>query len=51
MVDLNSEVSENCFCNINSLKALNKGPTCFTNSSYIDFLHIDNNDFKLKFCN
>ena len=32
--DLNSEVSENClndFCNVNSLKTLNRGPTCFKN--------------------
>ena len=34
MGDLNSEVSENClngFCNVNSLKTLNRGPTCFKN--------------------
>ena len=34
MGDLNSEVSENClngFCNVNSLKTLNIGPTCFKN--------------------
>ena len=36
MGDLNSEVSENClngFCNVNSLKTLNRGPTCFKNLS------------------
>ena len=36
MGDLNSEVSENClngFCNDNSLKTLNRGPTCFKNSN------------------
>ena len=43
MGDLNSEVSENClnsFCNVNSLKTLNRGPTCFknpNNPSCIDF--------------
>ena len=34
MGDLNSEVSENClngFYNLNSLKTLNRGPTCFKN--------------------
>ena len=34
MEDLNSEVSENClngFCNANSLKTLNRVPTCFKN--------------------
>ena len=34
MGDLNSEVSENClngFCNVNSLKTLNRAPTCFKN--------------------
>ena len=34
MGDLNSEVSENClngFCNVNSLKILNRGQTCFKN--------------------
>ena len=34
MGDLNSEVSENClngFCNVNSLKTLNRGATCFKN--------------------
>ena len=34
MKDLTSEVSENCldgFCNVNSLKTLNRGPTCFKN--------------------
>ena len=34
MGDLNSEVSENClngFSNVNSLKTLNRGPTCFKN--------------------
>ena len=42
MGDLNSEVIENClngFCNVNSLKTLNTGPTCFktpSNSSCID---------------
>ena len=42
MADLNSEVSENClngFCNVNSLKTLNRGPTCFkdpNNPSCID---------------
>ena len=42
MEDLNSAVSENClngFCNINSLKALNRDPTCFkspNNLSCID---------------
>ena len=42
MGDLNSAVSENClncFCNVNSLKALNSGPTCFkspNNLSCID---------------
>ena len=32
MGDLNSEVSENClngFCNVNSLKTLNRSLTCF----------------------
>ena len=36
MGNLNSEVSENClngFCNVNSLKTLNRGPTCFKNPS------------------
>ena len=36
MRDFNSEVSENClngFCNVNSLKTLNRGPTCFKNPS------------------
>ena len=36
MGDLNSELSENClngFCNVNSLKTLNRGPDCFKNSS------------------
>ena len=35
MGDLTSEVSENClndFCNVNSLKTLNRGPTFFKNS-------------------
>ena len=35
MGDINSEFSENGlngFCNVNSLKTLNKGPTCFKNS-------------------
>ena len=52
MGDLNSEVSENClngFCNDNSLKTLNRGPTCFKNSnnpSCIDlFLTNRNNVF------
>ena len=34
MRDLNSEVSENCLnglCNVNSLKTLNRGPSCFKN--------------------
>ena len=34
MGDLNSEVSENYlngFCSVNSLKTLNRGPTCFKN--------------------
>ena len=34
MGDLNSEVSENClngFCNVNSLKTHNRGPTCYKN--------------------
>ena len=34
MGDLNSEVSENClngFCNVNSLKTHNSGPTCYKN--------------------
>ena len=34
--DFNSEFSENClngFCNVNSLKTLNRGPTCFKNPS------------------
>ena len=34
MGDLNFEVSENClngFCNVTSLKTLNRGPTCFKN--------------------
>ena len=34
MGDLNSEVCENClngFCNVNRLKTLNRGPTCFKN--------------------
>ena len=34
MEDLNSEVSENClngFCSVNSLKTLNRAPTCFEN--------------------
>ena len=34
MGDLNSEVIENCLnglCNVNSLKTLNRGPTCFKN--------------------
>ena len=32
--DINLEVSENClndFCNVNSLKTLNRGPNCFKN--------------------
>ena len=36
MGDLNLEVSENCldgFCIVNSLKTLNRGPTCFKNPS------------------
>ena len=36
MGDNNSEFSENClngFCNVNSLKTLNRGPTCFKNPS------------------
>ena len=36
MEDLNSEVSENClngFCNVNSLKTLNRGLICFKNSN------------------
>ena len=36
MGDFNSEFSENClnsFCNVNSLKTLNRGPTCFKNPS------------------
>ena len=36
MGDLNSEFSENClngFYNVNSLKTLNRGPTCFKNPS------------------
>ena len=42
MGDFNSEVSENClngFCNVNSLKTLNRGPTSFkspSNPSCID---------------
>ena len=42
MGDFNLEFSKNClngFCNINSLKTLNRGPTCFKNPnnlSYID---------------
>ena len=39
MGDLNSGVSENClngFCNANSLKTLNRDPTCFKNLSCID---------------
>ena len=34
MGNLNSEVSENClngFCNVNSLKTLNRGVTCLKN--------------------
>ena len=43
MGDLNSEISEKClngFCNIITLKTLNRGPTCFknpNNPSCIDF--------------
>ena len=33
MGDFNSEFSENPFCNVNSLKTLNRGPTCFKNPS------------------
>ena len=36
MGDFNSEFSENylnSFCNVNSLKTLNRGPTCFKNPS------------------
>ena len=36
MGDFNSEFSENClnsFCNVNSLKTLYRGPTCFKNPS------------------
>ena len=36
MEDFNSEFSENClngFYNVNSLKTLNRGPTCFKNPS------------------
>ena len=36
MGDFNSEFSENClngFCNVNSLKTLNRGPTCLKNPS------------------
>ena len=36
MRDFNSEFSENClnsFCNVNSLKTLYRGPTCFKNPS------------------
>ena len=36
MEDFNSEFSENClnsFCNVNSLKTLYRGPTCFKNPS------------------
>ena len=39
MGDLNSGVTENClngFCNANSLKTINRGPTCFKNLSCID---------------
>ena len=42
MGDFNSEFSENClnsFCNVNSLKTPNRGPTCFktpSNPSCID---------------
>ena len=36
MGDFSSQVSENClngFCNVNSLKTLSRGPTCFKNPS------------------
>ena len=52
MRDLNSEVSENClnsFCNDNSLKTLNRGPTCFknsNNSSCIDLFHTNRQCFQ-----
>ena len=47
MGDLNSDVSESClngFCNINILKTLTRGPTCFknpNNPSCIDFFLIN----------
>ena len=47
MGDLNSDVGENClngFCNVSSLKTLNRGPTCFKNSnnpSCIDLFFIN----------
>ena len=43
MRDFNSEFSENClnsFCNVNSLKTLNRGPTCFKNPSNPSFIDL-----------
>ena len=43
MGDLNSEVSENClngFCNVNNLKTLNRGPTCFKNPNNLSCINL-----------
>ena len=43
MGDLNSEVSENClngFCNINSLRTLNRGQTCFKNPNNLSYMDL-----------
>ena len=43
MGDLNSEISENYlngFCNVNSLKILNRGPTCFKNPNNLSCIDL-----------